>query len=78
MRSHNDIYIYRSIWPVMYNLHKIHLSGRNVGKLSTITVNHDVRVALNSCGFSIKNDSWKSGVIYVFHANLRCWCIVSK
>ena len=60
------IYIYRerSIWPVMYNLHKLHLSGRNVGKLSTITVNHDVRVALNSCGFSIKNDSWKSGVIY--------------
>ena len=28
------------------------------------TVNHDIHVALNSCGFIIKNDSWKSSVIY--------------
>ena len=28
------------------------------------TVNHDINVALNSCGFSYKNDSWKSSVNY--------------
>ena len=28
------------------------------------TINDDIRVALNSCSFSLKNDSWKSSVIY--------------
>ena len=28
------------------------------------TVNSDIHIALNSCSFSLKNDSWKSSVIY--------------
>ena len=28
------------------------------------TIIHDINVALNSCGFSFKSDSWKSSVIY--------------
>ena len=28
------------------------------------TLNHDIHVVLNSCGFSLKTDSWKSSAIY--------------